>query len=100
MSTALDRLDPMTMHGLVRAFMSAYIEDAIDAKNCAVNGCTWDPENSRGKQLERSICMLSQCIDKAMSSGSLSPFNLDYVEWLAGLGLISPRNKDVPNEKR
>ena len=100
METPLDRLDPMTLHGLMRAMMSAMYEDAIDAKHCAINGTEWDPELSRGKELERSLVTLSQCVEKAMEHGELTPFKGDYVQWLTDLGFISPRQKDVKNEQR
>lgn len=99
MITPLDRLDPMTLHGLVRAFMAAYFEDAIDAKKAVVTGNEWPTGDTRGKALERSVCTMSQCIEQAMETGELSPFSGDYIKWLEKLGLISPRQKDVPNAK-
>lgn len=99
MMKPLDRLDALTLHGLVRAFMSANYEDAIDAKAACADGLGWNPEVTRGKELERSICTLSQCIEQSMNKGELTPFSGDYVSWMENLGLISPRKK-VTNEEK
>ncbi len=89
MEKPLDRLDLTTLHGLVRAMMTANFEDAINAKNCISLGSKWDEENSLAKSLERSLLTLSQMIEKAMASGELTPFKGDYRRWLVDIGLIS-----------
>ena len=93
MSTPLDRLDAMTLHGLMRAMMSANYEDAIDAKSSVTEGFGWSPDESRFKNLERALCTLFQCVEKSMADGSLTPFRGDYIKWLEDLGLISPKTK-------
>lgn len=89
MEKPLDRLDLGTLHGLVRAMMTANFEDAINAKNSINLGTTWDEDNSDAKSLERALMTLSQMIEKAMFSGDLTPFNGDYRKWLVDIGLIS-----------
>ena len=90
MEKPLDRLDLATIHGLVRAIMTANFEDAINAKNCINYGSKWDEDNSEAKRLERSLCTLSQMIMKAMEDGELTPFSGDYRKWLVDIGMVSP----------
>jgi hypothetical protein len=89
----LDRLDAITLHGLMRAIMSANFEDAMDAKSSVTEGYGWSPDDSRAKALEQSLCTLFQCVDKSMANGTLTPFKGDYIKWLEDLGLISPNTK-------
>ena len=91
MQTPLDRLDPVTLHGLVRALMSAFYEDAIDAKSCALQGTAWNTESSRGAELKESIGEMANKIEAAMGTGELSPFKGDYIKWLEENKMISPR---------
>lgn len=90
-NTPLDRLDPVTLHGLVRALMSAYYEDAIDAKACYLHGTHWNSESSRGAELKDAISELANKIEADMESGQLSPFHGDYVKWMEDNKLISHR---------
>lgn len=91
MLTPLDRLDPVTLHGLVRALMSAYYEDAIDAKSCCIQGNPWDTEQSRGAELKDALCELANNIEAGMGSGELTPFQGNYIKWLEDKNMISRR---------
>ena len=71
--------------------MSAYYEDAIDAKSCSLHGIPWNSENSRGSELKDSISELANKIEAGMESGDLSPFHGDYIKWMEENGLISHR---------
>ena len=96
MEKPLDRLDLATLHGLVRAMMTANFEDAINAKNCVNFGTKWDEELSEAKSLERALLTLSQMIMKAMETGELTPFSGDYRKWLVDIGLVSASKfKDI-----
>lgn len=97
MNKPLDRLDPMTLHGIMRAMMSATYEDAIDARSSANLGVVWKDEESRCKELEHALCTLSQCVENAMMAGELTPFKGDYITWLENIGLVTKRDK-VNNE--
>ena len=100
MSMPLDRLDPITIHGLMRAIMSATFEDAMDAKASVEDGLDYDPDFARGLELERSLCTLCQCVRKAMKDGELTPFQGNYVKWLTDIGLISPKPTDISDVKK
>lgn len=93
MTRPLDRLDTVTLHGLMRAIMSANFEDAFDAKSHLEEGMGWSLDDSRAKELERAVCTLFQCVGKAMTEGTLTPFKGDYIKWLEGLGMISPKQQ-------
>ncbi len=71
--------------------MAANYEDAFDAKSHLAEGMGWSLDDSRAKELEHAICTLFQCVEKSMTDGTLNPFKGDYIKWLEGLGMISPR---------
>jgi len=100
MERPLDRLDLVTLHGLVRSMMAANFEDAFNAKNSITFGTQWDEDTSEAKGLERAICALSQLITKAMENGDLTPFNGDYRKWLVDVGLVSASRFEVNDEKK
>jgi hypothetical protein len=71
--------------------MSAYYEDAIDAKASCLHGTDWNSENSRGAELKDAISELANKIEAGMESGELSPFHGDYIKWMEDNKLITHR---------